>query len=110
MVKINEFHKFDDTLPYNVVDDVAIFMRNDPMFYRKEFYPAIIKIKTLHDKNKTMNPKSLFNGMIEKASNLYCKKYNINKRPNELLTDSEKDSLIQKLYSEEMHNIRNGVY
>jgi hypothetical protein len=37
MVKINEFYDqpIDDSLPYNVVDDVCIFMRNDPMFYRK---------------------------------------------------------------------------
>ena len=47
MVKINEFYDqpIDDSLPYNVVDDVCIFMRNDPMFYRKSFFPAIKRMQ-----------------------------------------------------------------
>ena len=32
--------KFD----YDVVDDVTVFMRNDPMFYRKSLFPAVSKI------------------------------------------------------------------
>jgi len=41
MVKINEFHDMDipkEIIPkpdYDVPSDLLIFMRNDPMFYRK---------------------------------------------------------------------------
>ena len=42
MVKIVEFSHADD-LGYDVVEDVAIYMRNDPMFYRKHYFPAMTK-------------------------------------------------------------------
>ena len=45
-MRIDEFAQpMDDKLPFDVVDDVAIFMRNDPMFYRKSLFPAIINYK-----------------------------------------------------------------
>jgi hypothetical protein len=112
MVKINEFHDqdYDNTLPFDVVDDVAIFMRNDPMFYRKTFFPAITNLKNCSEKGEKINPKKIFGPMINDACTTYCRKFNIPKRPEELLDDNEKDSLIRKLYSEEMTNIRKGVY
>ena len=112
MVKINEFHdsSYDDTLPFDVVDDLAIFMRNDPMFYRKTFFPAITKMKSCVKNNEKMNPKKMFGPMIDDACTTYCKKFDIPKRPEELLDDSEKKELIKKLYSEEMTQIRKGAY
>lgn len=46
-MKINEFfdQPIDDKLPFDVVDDVCVFMRNDPMFYRKSFFPAIKRMQ-----------------------------------------------------------------
>jgi|13_taG_2_1085334.scaffolds.fasta_scaffold61850_3 hypothetical protein len=112
MVKINEFYDqpIDDSLPYNVVDDVCIFMRNDPMFYRKSFFPAIKRMQecsmseTEYDKIKELGP------MIDKAARLYCSKFKVGKRPEELLTKEDKYSLIQKVYAEEMTEIRKGTY
>jgi len=112
MVKINEFfnQRIDDSLPFDVVDDVAIFMRNDPLFYRKEFYPTIIRIKGMHDKNKQIDPQKELFPVIGRAVESYCKRFQISKKPNELLSDEEKKNLVDKIYSEEMTNIRKGVY
>ena len=112
MVKIVEFFDkpLDTSLPFNVIDDVAIFMRNDPMFYRKSFFPAVMKMKGLHDKGKTINPSKCLGECVSAAMESYCRKFKINKRPDQLMSDEEKDELINKLFSEEMKMIKDGAY
>ena len=111
-MKINEFYDqpINDDMPFDVVDDVAIFMRNDPMFYRKVFFPKMIDVKKKCDRSTSINAKEEFMPMIDMALERYCKEFKINKRPQELLTAEEKDSLVEKIYSEEMTNIRKGTY
>ena len=110
-MRIEEFTKPDDNaLPFDVVDDISIYMRNDPIFYRKELFPAIISMKDAYGRKESINPESIFGPMIQKATQNYCRKFNINKRPEELLNNEDKKSLVQKLYSEELKNIQKGVY
>ena len=108
-MRIDDLEQLDDKLPFDVIDDISIFMRNDPMFYRKEFFPVIMKLKGLKESNKPINSK-LFMPMIQKATEQYCRKFNIPRRPEQLLDDDEQRTLIQKLYSEEMANIKKGAY
>jgi hypothetical protein len=112
MVKIVEFFNQtdDEGLPFNVVEDVTIFMRNNPSFYRKHYYPAILHLKELFDKKQKANPAKIFSSMIERAAYNYCKEYNVGKRPEELLSKDELRELIQKVYEEELDNIREGAY
>lgn len=109
MVMIREFYnkKIDTSLPFDVVDDVAIFMRNDPIFYRKNFFPAVERMKS---KGSKFDPVNELSPIIDRASHDYCKKFKIPKRPEELLNAEEKKALIDKIYSEEMTQIRNGAY
>lgn len=110
-MRIEEFSKKeDDKLPFDVVDDLSVYMRNDPMFYRKQLFPAIMNIKGAYDKKETVDPESLFGPMLTKAAHSYCKKFKINKHPDDLLTKEDRKGLIQKLYSEELNNIQKGVY
>jgi len=110
-MKIDEFAApVDDSLPFDVVDDLAVYMRNDPMFYRKQLFPAILRIKGMYDNEIKINPNEIFGSIIDKALGSYCRKFNIMKRPDELLGDDERTALVHKLHSEEMTNIRNGAY
>ena len=110
-MRIDEFSAADENqLPFSVIDDLTVFMRNDPMFYRKQLFPAIIKMKNSYDNNKKMDPAGIFGSVVDRAIPHYCKKFQIPKRPDELLDDKDRDELIQKLYSEELTNIKKGVY
>jgi len=110
-MRIDEFAQpIDDTLPFDVVDDVAIFMRNDPMFYRKTFFPAVMKMKNRYDAGKSCIAEACLGEACNRALESYCRKFDLGKRPEELLSNEERKALIQKLYSEEMTQIRNGVY
>jgi hypothetical protein len=110
-MKIVEFtHADNKELPFDVVEDAIVFMRNDPMFYRKQLFPAILRIKGMYDNEIKINPNEVFGSIIDKALGSYCRKFNIMKRPDELLGDDERTALVHKLHSEEMTNIRNGAY
>ena len=110
-MRIEDFDKpIDDSLPFDVVDDLAVFMRNDHMFYRKHFFPAMTKMRDMVNGKKQINPEKHFGPMIDQATKTYCIKFNIPKRPEEIMDDNDRKALLQKPYSEEMTNVRKGIY
>jgi hypothetical protein len=110
-MRIDEFTQKDNTdLPFDIVDDMAVYMRNDPMFYRKEYLPVVFKMKDMIDSNQAVNGETMFTPVIEKGINSYCRRYDVGRRPEELLSDDELKGLVEKLYSEEISSIKKGVY
>ena len=104
MVKIVEFHEFDipdEVLPkpdFDVPSDLLIFMRNDPMFYRKNFFPAVEQY--MANKKNTTPIKNMINTGLHE----YCKKFNIPNPKEELLSDGDvvelARTIIQDIMSE----------
>ena len=109
MVKINEFHDMEipqEITPkpdYDVPSDLLIFMRNDPMFYRKNFFPAIDKYK------KNTKDTAPIENMINKGLGEYCQKFNIMNPRDELLGDGDMKSLVQQIITDEMEDLEEGV-
>ena len=109
-MRIDEFtQSIDRKMPFNPVDDCAIYMRNDPMFYRKSLFPVIMSMKDMYNKKQTLNASKCLGECALKAMESYCKKYNLGKIEN-VFTDNDKDALIQKIFSEEMKMIKDGAY
>lgn len=109
-MRIDEFaQKFDDRLPFDVVDDVAIYMRNDPMFYRKQLFPAIMRMKDLHNAGKSPDPEKCLGEACNQAMESYCQKFKLGRKEN-VFKDDDRDLLIKKLFGEEMTQIKNGAY
>jgi hypothetical protein len=111
MVKIVEFaEKEDFKLPFDIVDDLHVFMRNDPMFYRKQYFPTMTRISELTQNKKKVNPDKEFTPMIDSAIKEYCSKYDVARDPNEVFSEDDRKALVSKIYSEEIDNIRRGDY
>ena len=110
-MKIEDLNlQVDDTLPFDVAEDIKIFMRNDPMFYRKQLFPAILQMKKCHQEKTEYNPNKSLLPIVDSAIGQYCKKFNLPKRPEDLLDDEEKRGLMDSLFAEEMTNIKKGAY
>lgn len=110
-MRIDEFASNQDTtFPYDLVDDVCVFMRNDPQFYRKSFFPTMSKMADMHSAGKNIDANECMSGMVETGINSYCKKFNVAKVPDEVFTQDHRTSILNKLFSEEMAQIRNGEY
>ena len=105
MVKINEFHDMDipkEIYPkpdYDVKEDLKIYMRNDPMFYRKAFFPAFDQYRK--DKNTKTLEKMVNNGGS-------CKKFELS-LSKELLTREDIVTVVNELTHDEFEEMNEGV-
>ena len=106
----NPLHGNDKGLPYDVVEDTLCYMRNDPMFYRKHYYPAIAKLADHHRAGKKFDPASLLSPMIEKGCDAYCRKYNIARSPEEIISNDDRNNILEKIHTEETEQINKGEY
>lgn len=111
MVKLNEITDYEETqkLPFDVAEDLIVFMQNDPMFYRKTLYPAMVDAQETTKKGKKISKKS-FIPIIDQAINIYVNRYNIDMPPEEVLNDQEKLECISRLLADEAENFQKGEY
>ena len=109
-MRIDEFAgPMDDSLPYDVVDDVAIYMRNDPMFYRKKLFPVIMRMKDMHKNGDKIDPDKELGKTCDEAIHAYCKKFDLG-TPKNIFKDEDRGLLVNKLFGEEMKMIKDGQY
>ena len=107
-MKINEFHDMDipdEIVPkpdYDVASDLLIFMRNDPMFYRKNFFPAV---ETYKENDKDTSP---IENMIKGGLGQYCQKFNILNPADELMGEGDIKALTQQIIQDEMEDLAEG--
>lgn len=108
-MKINEFHDMDipdEIVPkpdYDVAADLLIFMRNDPMFYRKNFFPAV---ETYKENDKDTSP---IENMIKGGLGQYCQKFNILNPADELMGEGDIKALTQQIIQDEMEDLAEGT-
>lgn len=110
-MRIEEFDKKDDLeLPFNVVEDAIVFMRNDPMFYRKQYYPTVAKMADLTRAGKPVDPKGFVMPMVTKGIEGYCEKYKLPRPSDSLFGEEDRINLMNRIYEEEMEQIHKGEY
>lgn len=111
-MKLYEFHNADDQFKpsFDVVDDVHVFMMNDPMFYRKEYYPTMCKIADKFDKTQGKGLGKLLMPMIDRGCGAYCKKFNLSSDPSKLIGLDDRKQIAKKIASEEIPRMREGDY
>ena len=106
----NPLHSDKKGLPFDVVEDTLCYMRNDPMFYRKHYYPAISKLADHQRSGKKFDPANLLSPMIEKGCDSYCRKYNIARSPEEIFSNDDRNNILEKIQTEETEQINKGEY
>ena len=110
-MRIDEFTQREDfKLPFDIVDDLHVYMRNDPIFYRKEYFPTMTRLSDLSKSNKEIDAHKEFTPMVDRACESYCAKYDIARQPSDVFSEDERKALIAKIYSEEIESIRRGEY
>lgn len=110
-MRIDEFtHSDNKELPFDVVEDAIVFMRNDPMFYRKQYYPTVTKLADMSRAGKPCKKMEMFSSMVEAGINQYCRKFKLADQADEIFNDDDRMTIIDKLFSEEMDLIKKGEY
>ena len=113
MVKINEFHdseQDDNKLNFSIVHDLHTHMKNDPMFYRKDYFPTVAKMADYYRENSSYDPTPLLQPMITRGINSYCKKYKLANMPDDIFHEDHRQRLLNKVREEEIKQIEKGDY
>lgn len=95
-------------LGYDLKDDLICFMRNDPQFYRKDYFPVINKFVEYIKDGKNVQSRA-FESLVVKAYEQYQKKF-----PVEGLEPSLKKEMCEEICNEihtsECEFIKQGLY
>lgn len=110
-MRIDEFTNKDNfSLPFDLADDTVVFMRNDPIFYRKFYYPAMIELaKHIKSGDKVSANKSIL-PIVDSGIDQYCKKFDLAKNPTDIFKKEDKEAIIKRILSDEIANIKKGDY
>lgn len=101
--------KIGEELPYDVVEDLKIFMTQDNDFYRRHLFPRMSEIQAAVRKGGKYNKKQLL-PVIDEAIGQYLKKFEIKKRPEDFMNSGQKMECISSILKDEMENFRKGTY
>ena len=98
----------DGKVPFDLKDDLEFFMRNDDDFYRRHYYPHVVKCKHYMESGRTINPMA-FKKLVNHAYECYSKKFPVRELPDSLEEDMCK-KIFNKLHQEEVKYIKEKVY
>lgn len=93
---------------YDLHDDLQFFMNNDPDFYKKHYYPTVLKMKLCRDRGDDFNPINL-SSLVHEAYELYKKKFPV-KNLESKLKNEDLEKVCSKIYETEITNIKLGHY
>jgi len=102
--------KFDKGIDFDLVEDAIIFMKNDPMFYRKDYFPTVAKMADYYRENSSYDPTPLLQPMITRGINSYCKKYKLANMPDDIFHEDHRQRLLNKVREDEIKQIEKGDY
>ena len=97
-------------IPWDLVEDTLVYMRNEPMFYRREYYPVMTQLADSHRAKSSSNVREMIMPLINKGINAYCKKYNLAAMPDDVFGEDTRNKLFDKIYNEEIEQIKKGEY
>lgn len=95
-------------LGYDLKDDLVFFMNNDPTFYRKKYFPAMIKFNEYVKEGKIIRPSGL-KPLVDEAYKIYKEKFPV-EGLEQTLEAEMCESICEFIHEQEMKNCKEGLY
>jgi len=95
---------------FDVPSDLTCHMRDDQTFYRKMFYPTMVKCQECYNKGEANKAYDFILPMIDSGLKHYQKKYDLPYAEQDLLTIDERKELARKIYEQEIEAFKEGEY
>ena len=105
---LNNKHEGKKDLGYDLMDDLMFFMNNDPQFYRKKYFPTMLKFDKYCDQGKHVGPRG-FEPLVKFAYECYQNKFPVEGLEPELDKDLC-EKICNELHKRETKNCEDGVY
>ena len=104
----NKQDKHKKELGYDLMDDVMFFMNNDPDFYRKRYFPTMLKFDRYCKEGKKVNPKA-FEKLVQEAYGIYREKFPVEGLEAKLETEIC-EKICRQIHEQETKNCEEGMY
>ena len=109
---INELFGSDEDkkkdLGYDLKDDLIFYMQNDPAFYRKEYFPTMLKYDKYCKEGKQVSARG-FKKLVDYAYECYQNKFPVEGLERNL--DEEMcEAICKAIHEQETKNCKNGFY
>jgi hypothetical protein len=95
-------------LGYDLKDDVIFFMNNDPEFYRKRYFPTMLRFDKYCKEGKSINPRA-FKSLVDEAYAIYQNKFPVEGLEHKLKQEMCEE-ICEAIHEQEVKNSKNGVY
>jgi len=103
-MKLTEFTNFnlENDLNFDIAEDLYIFMKNDPLFYRKQYFPVVDVIADKYKENNEIDYKTKIKPVIENGLGIYIKKFNLDERLKDIFSEQDVDKVIDKIFADDI--------
>jgi hypothetical protein len=98
----------DKELGYDLKDDLVFFMNNDPQFYRKKYYPTMLKFDKFVKEGKRIDARG-FVKLVKEAYSTYQNKFPVEGLKEELPEDMLED-ICKAIHDQETKNVEDKFY
>ena len=95
-------------LGYDLKDDLIFYMHNDPAFYRKEYFPTMLKFDKFCKEGKQVAPRG-FENLVKYAYECYQNKFPVEGLEKSLDKQMCKE-ICEYLHTQETKNCEDGYY
>ena len=95
-------------LDYDLQDDLVFFMNNEPMFYRKQYYPTMLKFYKFYKSGRSVSPRG-FERLVSDGYKDYYNKFRSASLPQRLNPEML-EKICHHIHTQELENCKNGVY
>ena len=96
-------------LEYDLMDDLMFFMNNDPDFYRKRYYPTMLKFDKYCKEGRKVSPKA-FEGLCKEAYESYRNKFQQVEGLEPQLDEEICEKICNHIHEQETKNCKEGMY
>ena len=86
------------------------FLRNDPQFYRKVYFPMISGMAECYEQQGKFDAQADLYPVVDQGIKVYVTRFKLAKTPGEIFTSEERKAVAKKIWQEEMGEIRKGPY
>lgn len=111
-MNINELFGSDKdkkkNLGYDLADDLMFFMNNDPDFYRKKYFPAMLKFDKYCKEGKEVGSRG-FEKLVKYAYECYQNKFPVEGLEKELSADVC-EAVCKAIHTQETKSSKDGFY
>lgn len=111
-MNINELFDSDKEkkkdLGFDLKDDLMFFMNNDPEFYRKKYFPAMLKFDKYCKEGKEIGPRG-FTPLVKYAYECYQNRFPVEGLERDI-SEEMCEAICKEIHVQEVKNVENKFY